>query len=362
MELFELGPVEGSPTRIPTNWDYIRRNTEVNIEYVKNYYKINPTAVRSEHILVRLLNSLGIPLILPMDRYVNHLSSKAVRVASSLGISSGYSKGGCFYNQFYGENKVEILLAHESIFNYEQTYLNWKTQVPIEVLRHPETSLDFPILDGKRNEGTGGVCVIAINVVMLGLMYKAFVDEEVKKENKDNPKHKSVMEFIRMYVLPGMIGSHLDISVFNRLNNLRIGIPNDMSIKRTHSFHMPIKLSDKIETCQRDILKNIEQGGYTYSKLLSNIPLLATINAIALNQVPETPQNRQIYWAVLLSRIYLIDFLINVNKASLKSNTSYINKIKRTIKMLMANNEHETILPFYYNLEFKKMLEGILEV
>ena len=40
MELFELGPVEGSPTRIPTNWDYIRRNTEVNIEYVKNYYKI----------------------------------------------------------------------------------------------------------------------------------------------------------------------------------------------------------------------------------------------------------------------------------------------------------------------------------
>ena len=94
MELFELGPVEGSPTRIPTNWDYIRRNTEVNIEYVKNYYKINPTAVRSEHILVRLLNSLGIPLILPMDRYVNHLSSKAVRVASSLGISSGYSKGG----------------------------------------------------------------------------------------------------------------------------------------------------------------------------------------------------------------------------------------------------------------------------
>ena len=170
------------------------------------------------------------------------------------------------------------------------------------------------------------------------------------------------MQFIRMYVLPSMIGSHLDIAFFNRLNNLRIGIPNDMSIKRTHSFHMPIKLSDKIETCQRDILKNIEQGGYTYSKLLSNIPLLATINAIALNQVPETPQNRQIYWAVLLSRIYLIDFLINVNKDSLKSNTNYLNKIKRTIKMLMANNEQETILPFYYNLEFKKMLEGILEV
>lgn len=362
MELFELGPVEGNPKRIPTNWEYIRRNTKVNIDYVKNYYRINPTAVRSEHILVRFLNSLGIPLILPMERYVSYLSSKAVRVASSLGMSSGYSKGGCFYNQFYGTNKVEILLAHESIFNYEQVYLNWKTQVPIEVLRHPETSLDFPILDGKRNDSSNGVCVIAINVVMLGLMYKAFVDEEVKKEDKNDPRHKSTMEFVRMYVLPGMIGSHLDVAVFNRLNNLRIGMPNDMTIKRTHSFHMPIKLSDKIEVCQKDVLKNIERGSYTYAKLLTNIPLLDTVNALSLNEIPETPQNRQIYWAVLLSRLYVIDFLVSVNKDSIKANTNYLNRIKRTIKMLMANNEHETILPFFYNLEYKKMLEGILEV
>lgn len=72
------------------------------------------------------------------------------------------------------------------------------------------------------------------------------------------------MQFIKMYVLPGMIRSYLNLSLFNRLFNFKIGIKPPKIEKNTHNFYIPSKLDSRIDFILKVVLIALEKKNYIY--------------------------------------------------------------------------------------------------
>lgn len=355
MQLINIGPTEGMPNIIPPEWLHISKMMELNIEYVKRYYNSSNTAVNSNHILVEIIKNINIPFVIPLDRYSQLLLTKATRCASNMNLTTAYGKGKVFQNQFFNDS-YEIIIGHDESFDYNKAYSNWTRLEPVEILKHSETNLDLPILDGKTRNLNNTTNVISVNIVMLGIMYKAFMDNEI---SKNLPTTKSIMQFIRMYVLPGMIRSYVNISLFNRLSNFKIGIKEPIVDRNAHSFYMPVNLDKRIDFVLKSVLNELEKKSLFLSGILSNIPKFSN-NKFIYTEVPETLINRQQLWALLYSKLNTYITIFEYNKTNPSYNKTYLNELKRMVQFFMNNNEHNTLMTFSENLLFKENLEYLL--
>lgn len=357
MQLIDPGPLNGIPNFISPEWLHITKMMELNIEYVKRFYHNSDSAVKSNHILVQLIKNLNIPFVLPIDRYYQLLTLKSVRTASNLNLTTPYGSGRIFQEQFFKDNH-EIIIGHEDSFDHIEAYKNWENIEPVELLLHPETNLDLPILDGTNLSIGGDACVISINMVKLGIMYKGFMDNEL---SKNLPTQKSIMQFVRMYVIPGMIRSYLNISLFNRLCNFKIGIKTPISKRNTHSFYIPTKLDTRIDLILKNSLLQLEKKQLYLSGLLANIPSFSD-NKLFYTELPETLQNRQQLWALLYSKISFYIRLFDMNDNIPIYNKTYLNELKRMVSIFINNNEHNTPMTFNNNLSFKNNLDYVLSL
>lgn len=77
------------------------------------------------------------------------------------------------------KNNAEIIIGHDEDFDYINGYKNWRELEPVTVLFHKETNLDLPILDGNNFSSGEEVYVVSVNMVMLGVMYKGFIEHEL---------------------------------------------------------------------------------------------------------------------------------------------------------------------------------------
>jgi hypothetical protein len=222
--LFNLMPnIEHGILRLP-EWAYVRTELRRNLDRVIAYYRKHPTAVHSAHFLVRLLQSITVPKSLNLERYYYNVDAGALNLSMALKMTSSIYRGQLFDGVFYSDCK-EILIAHSEPFDFHQAHRNWETLCPIEVLRHPLSDLGLGLPDGDKIGSDYGIAVISINIPMLAVQYRAFrINEEYLTGNSDS--QRSVMQFIRMYVIPNMLPSHLDHCLFNRIYNLHIGAPS----------------------------------------------------------------------------------------------------------------------------------------
>ena len=357
MQLIDIGPTVGYPNIIPPEWTHISKMMEGNIKYVKAFYNNSGMAVRSNHILAELVKNFNIPFVLEIDRYHQLLMGKAIRNASNLGLTTAYGAGKIFREQFF-KNNAEIIIGHDEDFDYINGYKNWRELEPATVLFHKETNLDLPILDGNNFSSGEEVYVVSVNMVMLGIMYKGFIEHEL---SLNLPTQKSIMQFIKMYVLPGMIRSYLNLSLFNRLFNFKIGIKPPKIEKNTHSFYIPSKLDSRIDFILKVVLIALEKKELYLSGIFASIPKFET-NPFVITDLPDTLINRQQLWALLYSKIDIFINLFEVGNKTTVYNKTYLNEMKRMIEIFIGNNEHNTIMPFMSNISFKGKLDYLLSL
>lgn len=310
------------------------------IEKITDYYRYGSFAVKTNHLLVRLILSMNIPLSYDASQYYNLASQRALYVATSLGMTSSISKGKLHPGLFY-HGCDEILIAYTDVerpFNMEAY---WKELSPVKVLDHPLSNMGYTIPDGLERNTETGMAVIAIDIPELMMQYRGFRLEQRTKSEEGSEESLGVHHFVYRYVLTSMLKSQTDLVIFNRLYNLYDGAPMGACIKK-HPFH----ITDYTELLDRqleEVSQRLEKLALPYQNVVEQIPHIFNDRPFA---VPDMAETRQVWWALFLSRYKVIDYLWSICGPKGRSlNGTLINQLKLDVRSFRIENTWKAMLP-----------------
>lgn len=318
-------------------WRYAKDGLLANVEKIEQFYQDFPIAVSGSHLLVRLIQSMNISRSLSFDRYVANCSSRSLNVAQALKITSGLSKGQIWDGVFYGQGTKEIIIGHDTLFPLQEAWDNWKSMHPVTVLLHNQSNTQLNVPDGRVNAPDKGLAVIAINIPMLMAMYYRFNQEQDAIELGGGVR-RTLYQFIHSYALTGMVRSHLDGVIFNRLFNKASGIPNTEAIRK-HSFFTANydAALDTAADMQLDYLRTMKKR---FSGVLAATQLPVAGDLFDYSQLPSVPATLQAFWALVVSRIKILAFLCIVQKDYEAINARELG----TIRWLMKLNQTKEVI------------------
>lgn len=354
-----VSPIGQGILRQP-EWAYIRDGLKRNLGTVISYYRNNPKAVRSDHFLVRILQSIAVPQSQNLERYYDNVDGLALNMSMALKMTSSIYQGSIFKGVFYGPGNDEILIANNDDFNPLEAHRNWQNLVPVKVLRHPRSDLGLNLPDGHDTGSETGLVVVSINIPMLAVQYRAFRFNEIMLKEGTQETQKSAMQFIHMYVLPNMLYSHLDYALFNRIDNWRKGAPIGES-EHPHPFFLP-DYSDKVNQVQLELLHKLQLVGKDFTGILRTIPAVTANDMEEAMLLPQAAPTRQILWALAISRLPMLTFLFKVLEAGPgMRNQSEVNRVLRSVVSYKSNNLMRSLLPIDIYFEVEDEIEQIVQ-
>lgn len=358
--LFNLMPDVSLGVMKNPQWSYIKDGLRKNLGMIIRYYRRNPTAVKSSHFLVRLLQSITVPQSQVLERYYANVDAMVMNLSMALGMTSSIFKGKIFKGIFYGPESHEILIAHNTYFDPFIAHREWKNLCPVKVLRHPISDLGLAIPDGRQTGTESGVAIISINVTMLAVMYRAFrLNEMVVSEESES--QRSIMQFIRMYVLPNMLFSHLDVVLFNRIDNLQKGAPmGEATVK--HPFYMT-DYSKQINQVHKEILEWLNKADHNFTGILRSVPAVVKNDMDEVMVLPEMAPTKQVIWALLISRLPVLSFMFRTaaNEPGTR-NRSEVNRTLRYFERYKSDKLLESMLPDYLYYDLRGEIETITQL
>lgn len=289
-----------------------------------NIYRKSKLTVRGNHVLVSFINSIGIPLSLPEDRYIDNVESVSMGLARSFGIGTVISEPALSNKgAFYGTQ--EIIYGVTTI---PEVLLPWHRYKPVKVVCHPRTDITYTLLDGTPNTDEDGLAVIQINFVELMLMYRGWQLRE-RRINPENPA--GPVEFVGSWLLPSMMSSHNAVAVVNRLRYAMIGFPYADQKKRTF-FSMP--KNDYLEKSYREyIIQHIETNRDTWQDILELTTVTDGVTLREFGHEPDVAMNKYGKAMKLLSTMSTINYLLMAGTLGAASN-----------KELNANSYSELVI------------------
>lgn len=292
------------------DWSWVRDGLKRNLGTTIAYYRRNPQAVRGEHFLVRLLQSITVSQNQQLERYYANVDALALYLANALKMTSSIANGKIFKGVFYGEGTSEILIAVDTDFDPLWAHKNWENLPSVTVLRHPRSDLAMNLPDGQATGTETGLAVIAINITMLAIQYRAFRLNEMKNAKFEDGQ-RSIQQFIHMYVLPNMLASQTDVAIFNRIDNLSKGAPLGQSKKR-HAFYLPDTYDRRCQQIQEGILGHIETSNLDFVTILRSVPVVTKENLEQALRLPNIAPTMQVEWALTIARLPGLAFLTRV--------------------------------------------------
>lgn len=296
-------------------WSYVQQAMFVNQNAIVDYYRPSGMAVDSDHPLVTLLLSLGIDVTVPLLRFHSYMSSNALTISMGQAMTSSLSRGRPFKNVFYRQPTLEFLLAHDNDFDPVIADRNWQDLIPIRVLSHGRSAINHPLLTGKTSGGD--VAVIAINIPLLALQYRAFRLEQIQLENEKQVQQKTIMQFLFAYPLLNAIMSHDDYALVNRMRMLS-GLDGHDRNDFKHPFHVT-NYDQRIDRLYGKLLEHILASRMNISTIAQTIPMFYDDDLLSLSMLPDIAPTRQVNWCALASRIELIQLLLKVQSSDGKA-------------------------------------------
>jgi hypothetical protein len=356
--LFNLVPRALQGTQVPPLWPYVREGLTRNIAQVISYYRNAPMAVKGNHILVKLIQTVNVPLSHSLERYYANVDAVSLNRATALKMTSSINRGSLFDGDFYGPGHDEIVIAHTEPFDFDRADRDWENVTPVRVLRHPRSDIYLNLPNGHLTGTETGMVVIAINVPMLMVQYRAFRREQ-NRITGGLDSEKSTMMFAHMYVLPNMLFSHIDQALFNRIRKLRSGDAVGQSIKR-HPFAL-IDYSSKVDSCYEIVLSNLVKTGKDFVGVLQSVPAAVKENMEQAMHVPDMAPTRQVMWGLAISRLPALDFVLTMAKDTPETrNQADLNLINRTFLGWSQERLFDGVMDPLVQQDVIEELDGIL--
>lgn len=339
----------------PAAFEMIRRTYQREVDKIISYYNNRVFAIKSQHLLCRLINQASASTDLDIIRYVETVSTRSPYVGRYYNFSSEISFGAFHQGVFYGEKCKELIIQDDAYFNPFETLANWSTLEPVKVLDHPVSDLTLMLPDGERNSTAEGLAVISINIPMLLVMYLGFMRSQQQAIAQGKDSILGVTHFVKMYVLPGMLRSHLEICLFNRFVNLTTGAPMSEALK-----HLPFPIvdyADKVDRVLEDVLDHTKNKKLLYTSVLKNIPSFYSEDMQDFLQMPDLTHSLQLWWVLYLTRLKAINaVIVNGGDKAKSMNGHLLRRMEIDIQYLNSSKVYESRLPPELLEEVKDLL------
>lgn len=350
--LFRLAEETGVSGIELRQWDYARTGLVQSIEKIEHYHQDYPIAVASSHLLVRLIQTVNISRNLTFDRYIANCSARSLNVAQALKLTSSLSKGQMWDGVFYGNGTKEIIIGHDSLFSIQEAHDNWKAMQPVTVLMHNQTNTALLLPDGRISSLDKGVAVIAVNIPMLMAMYYRFNQEQDMVEMGGGAR-RTISQFVDSYALAGMVRSHLDNVVLNRLYSRATGTPTTTAIRK-HSF-FTTNYDSALDTAADQQLQYLRTMKNRFSGVMQATHLPIAGNLWNFSKLPSVPMTLQAFWALVVARVKIVAFLcvaqrdcerINARELETIRWLTKIHQTRQVIKNNMGIEAYYDIAPY----------------
>jgi hypothetical protein len=342
-QIFGQTSVPSNGIAIPPSWHYVQTGLKHNLDRVITYYRDNPMVVKSNHFLIRLLQSLNIPLGLPLDRYVANVENIALNLSMHFKMTSSIYRGQFFENVFYGGN-YELLIASDASFDMYKAHQHWEQLSPVTVLRNNVTSLDMRLPDGSVTDTRGGISVVLINIPLLALQYRAWMLREMAYSEQTGNGMRAETAFIHGYVLPNMLGTQLDQVLFNRLKLMVSGGTFDGPIHQAHPFVLT-DYSARLDEAQEQMLTLLERSQQlNFGQMLQAVPAINKANLLQVMHLPDLAPTFQLMWALSIERLTCLAFLFEMAPGgAAQKNRQIMSKILSDIRNYRRNSIMKTL-------------------
>lgn len=352
--IFEERSAERYKSKVPA-WNYIKdRLNGVNIPTVLNYYHSNPYPVQNQHLLVRLIQTMNLPFSMDYDEYIFRASSKTPRLCGPLGITHSVTTGKLWQpGVFYNDRCKEIIIGHSERFDTEYAVKNWKDLQPVTVLRHDYSDLSFSRQDGNYPISKDAWAVIAINVPMLMLQYRRFMETQ---GILPNGSRLSNGVFVGMYPVTNMLRSHLDLCIWNRW--LAFCYDKDADEQRSkHPFGMP-DLRTHINSIWPVLADHFYKKTMSFQEMLRFVPMVSKDSMFDRTQMPQVAPTKNITWAIAVALLPAIAYVVDVNiQFDNTTNASEINQLKLDLIRIASDNLFRRYLPRDAYLEISNYIK-----
>lgn len=334
---------------------YVKEGLQKAVDKLTAYYHEAALNVRNEHILVKLINSLNVSLNRDFVNYLDVAADNAMNVSRVMGFTSSTVYGRVFERgYFYGDGVKEILILDDTVPEDLSEASDWKSLMPVRVLRHPFTDMSLDIPDGTYNgSNEGGLAVISINVPTLLAQYRGWhFNEKFEGQAID-----TIHQFVRRYPITNMLSSHLDVALFNRMDALFRGEP----VAKFRSVHPTpiIDYTERLDDVLRRYLDIMHRHREMFDQTLLHMPVVCAPTMLHAMRLPQILALRQVKWALILARLPLIRFLVKLDRETDNPmNTAYINRIRMSVRQIKNDRTITTMIgPDLYE-EFRR---GIAE-
>lgn len=270
--------------------------------------------------------------------------------------STGKLHDGLFYH-----GSKEIILVDDASFNVDDCISNWEEVEAIQVLEHPISDLGFLLPTGKRNTTETGLAVVKIHIGKLLAQYRGWLLKQSSKVFNIDTHHETEAQFVYAYVLPKMMKTHLDLVVFNRLVNLHTGAPMGEALLK-HPFQV-IDYSDKLDRVLEKVLERLKTINVTFPTLLENIPAVHQTDMLKALKMPHMSPTRQVWWALLVTRLKAISFILSViDQRTFSQNRVYLNDLRIDCRELLRENMLKSVLPQDMYYDINKLIKRLAEI
>lgn len=359
LELFQSVQEHPTAHRMPPEFEYIKGMYLRELLTLQEYYHHRVYAVKNQNLLVRLLTHVDTPMSYDAERFVEVTRARAPYIAKAFKLTSEIDYGANHPGAFFGSGNNEFILYEDSYFDPYYAERNWKRISAVKTVLHPRSDLGFMLPNGKESSTDKGIAVISVNLPLLAIQMRAFFREQIARQNDQGLL--GLPHFVHMYILPNMMYLHTDMAIINRMMNLFYGYGMGESLYK-HAFKI-IDYSEKLDKVLTKILSDYSNRSMKYDDLLTVIPAISSKNGAYALQLPNVVPTRQVWWLLMLSRLQIIKFLIDLGgPVSIRSNRTSVNQLQRNLKRLKREHIFEEVLPIEIYESFQGLVEDLMVI
>lgn len=331
---------------------YIDNAVRKNHVLIRDYILKSSLAVPPDHLIPKLLYSLGINYNAPDIDIIYNAKDCVRRVSNSLRLTSYTSFGQPLFNTFLDGGAEHIILTDDD-FRLDTP---WEKLTPVEFLYHTYTNVNN-CLGAHRDDS--GIGVIKINLPMLVYQYHKW-----RTWTRLNESSESIYHFTVKYPIFNSSASYMDISLFNRIY-YRL---SENVIQKDTPFGPQVPTANFIPQLDRssgNILSYLTNKEMTIGQALYNIPIVFSENKTALDLTDNLDlyRTRQTEWFEMLYKLPYIHYgLLASNLSGGTLDQALMSKLKYEINAFIGARGLE-MLPKQQSLHIiEKFIEPVMQL
>lgn len=315
--------------------DYVKRELMgTQVERYKQYRAMNPGYIKSDHILLKILNMVDISFDGDLPDYYLRVSQIVNRLAGQMGFCNAAHHGRVTpHSSFYGKGIGEIILAvTDDELTPADIWFNWREMSAVRFLSHPVMGCGIFELDGSasiKGAPEGTMAVVEVNIPLLACQYHLW-RMAVRSMTQDG-FNQPTSHFISQVVIPNALPSHLDVAVLNTVHHL-LGADQYVKVDSDMPF-FTTDLWPRLSKGLGEIVNKFSSQTSFYKDILDNIPVFGQTTLLATVKMPDMAHTNQVIWALTIARLPCIAMLLKFDAVSSnRKNDADQNRIRRSLK------------------------------